>query len=200
MTFSNPLFLRLIIIYFFGIWVVYDIYQSFGESVIFGDLLQNILLIVSGVAFILIGIKDLKEYQLTKNKRSLLPLASGIAFVLTTLSLTYYQYNRLNSPSFLEASWSDGDWNGGTLDLKRNGDYVYSSGSGLGQDFFYGTYSIQDGIILLDRPAFDGFLTSRKLILKTVADTIEQKITYEKHLVMINKNGTENPLKYFRIF
>ncbi|ASS48638.1 MAG: hypothetical protein A3D31_07215 [Candidatus Fluviicola riflensis] len=197
MILLNPLVIRLIVIHFFGIWVINTIYQSFRETVIFDAFIQLILFIVSATAFVFIILKDLKEYRLTKKKSNLLPSACGILFILMALGLIGYQYNRLNSPSLLKAYWSDGDWNGGTLDLKQNGNYVYSAGSGLGQDFFYGTYSIMDNVILLDQSTFDGFLTSKKLILKTVTDTLEQKITHKERLVMINAEGIENAFDYF---
>ena len=70
-----------------------------------------------------------------------------------------------------------------------------ANGSGLGQSYFYGKYSIKDSIITLDKSNIDKVIRTNKLVIRTVTnifqqDTIEgEDTTYTVWIFQIDKNG-----------
>lgn len=119
---------------------------------------------------------------------------TGLSFIMIIIVLHLYQDNKINSSTLIRAFY-DGDYNGFSIDLKENGNYIMANGSGLGQSYFYGKYSIKDSIITLDKSNIDKVIRTNKLVIRTVTnifqqDTIEgEDTTYADWIFQIDKNG-----------
>jgi hypothetical protein len=180
----------------FGTWFTYKLYKSAFIDFFFDGIIFLFIGVIGLSIFIWTIRKDLQEYKLSKTLTSYLPTMTGLTFILTILALHLYQDNKINSPTLIRAFY-DGGYNGFSIDLKENGDYIMANGSGLGQSYFYGTYTIQDSIVTLDKSNIDNVITTNKLVIRPITnifqqDTIEGEDTiYTDWIFQIDKNGKE---------
>lgn len=132
-----------------------------------------------------------------------MPTFIGALLILINIGLFYYLDNKKNSPSLIRG-FNDGGFNGFLVDFKTDGSYVMANGSGLGQTYFYGKYTINDSIITIDKYEIDNCIKSNKLVIRTEnfypkdsLDLLESKANY---ITQIDKNGKEISKEFrFRI-
>jgi hypothetical protein len=183
--------LRIILLATFGGWLAYKLVQT-GQNDFFLD--GIILLLISFVGlliFIWSIFKDRKEFMTTQKLTSYFPTLVGLTFILLNLALFYYQDRRTNAPTLI-SGFNDG---GFSVDFKTNGNYVMANGSGLGQSYFYGTYSIRDSIITIDKANIDNCIKSNKLIIRTdkyyQKDSVDLLKSKANYITQIDNNGNE---------
>ncbi|MCG3165304.1 MAG: hypothetical protein POELPBGB_01066 [Bacteroidia bacterium] len=181
---------RLILLTVFGTWFTYKLYKSSqGDFILNGPIFFFIAVIGLSV-FVWTIRKDTKEYRLTKTFTSYLPTLTGLFFILTILGLHLYQNNKTNSPTLISGI-NAGSFNGFSVDFKTDGNYVMANGSGLGQNYTYGTYSINDSIITLNKSNVDKVIATDKLIIRSIADILQQDTTYADYIIQVDQNGKE---------
>ena len=192
----NKRILRTIPLTVLGTWFIYKLYKSSESDFIF-DGFVFLFIGVAGLSFLLWTIlKDKKEYKLTKKLVCYLPTLTGMIFILLILSLNFYQDRKMNSPTLLSAFY-DGGFNGFSIDLKDDGNYVMANGSGLGQYYLYGTYTILDSIITLDKSNIDNIIKTNRLAISTSQYFLPLDSTKlsdkpkANYITQIDKNGKE---------
>jgi hypothetical protein len=201
----NNKYIRFVILTFLGTWFVYKLYKSADEIFIF-DFFA--FLFIGGLGFgfhIWTAFKDNKEYTISQNLTSYLPTFTGIIFIGIIFSMTYFQDKKKNAPSLLTAFY-DGGYNGFSIDLKENGNYIMENGSGLGGNNFYGTYTISDSIVTLDKSNIDNVITTNKLVIRNspyflpLDSTKTVDKTKANYITQIDKNGIEFDTEFrFRV-
>jgi hypothetical protein len=162
----NGKILRIILLIIFGSWFTYKQYKTFYNDFFLDGI---ILLIIAFVGlFILLWTvrKDIKEFKTSRKLTSYFPTFIGVFFIITNICLFVYQDSKTNSPSLI-TGFNDGGFNGFSVDFKKNGNYIMANGSGLGQSYFYGKYSIQDSIIIIDKSNIDNCIKTNKLVIRT---------------------------------
>lgn len=193
MTQNNKI-LRIIPLTVFGTWFTFKLYKSVLEDFFFDGIVFLFIGVIGLSIFIWTIRKDIQEYKVLKTITSFLPTMTGLSFIMIIIVLHLYQDNKINSPTLIRAFY-DGGYNGFSIDLKENGNYIMANGSGLGQSYFYGKYSIKDSIITLDKSNIDKVIRTNKLVIRTVTnifqqDTIEgEDTTYTDWIFQIDKNG-----------
>lgn len=186
------LYWRSFILLFLGVWFLYKSYATIQSDSIF-DGLVFFFIFISGIS--VYGwtlIKDRDLYLLTKKKMSYFPTILGAVILLIIGAYLYYQNSITNAKTSI-AAFYDGGFNGFSIDLKENGTYIMANGSGLGSFYFYGTYTIKDSIITLDKSNIDGVIKSNKLGIKKYApfsliNQDEQKYGY---ITELDEEGNE---------
>eukprot|EP01136_Pigoraptor_vietnamica_P005432 Opistho-1_new@37053 len=113
---------------------------------------------------------------------------------MANIALFYHQDSKRNSPTLISGFY-DGGFNGFSVDFKTDGNYVMANGSGLGQSCFYGTYSIKDSVITLDKSNIDNCINTNKLVIRTEnyypkdsTDLIKSNANY---ITQVDSNGNE---------
>lgn len=185
-------YLRSFILILLGVWFLYTSHATIQSDSIFDGLIF-FFIFVSGIS--VYGwtiIKDTDLYFLTKKKISYLPTSIGTVMLLIIGIYLYYQNSITNAKTSIRAFY-DGGFNGISIDLKKNGTYIVANGSFMGNDYFYGTYSIKDSTITLDKSNIDGVITSNKLGIKKYApfsliNQDEQKYGY---ITELDEKGNE---------
>jgi hypothetical protein len=186
--------LRIILLIVFGTFFFYKLYQT-GQNDFF---LDGIILFIVAFLGILVFIwtirKDKKEFKTSRRVTSYLPTIVGALLITANILLFYYQDHKINSPTLLKG-FNDGGFNGFSVDFKVNGNYVMANGSGLGQSYFYGTYSIKDSIITLDKSNIDSCIKTNKLVIRNEnyypKDSINLLKSEANYITQIDKNGNE---------
>lgn len=178
----------------FGGWFTYKLYISAFDYFIFDGLIFLFIGIMGILVFIWNIGKDSQEFKESKTFSSYFPSLIGILFITTILGLHLYQDRKMNSRTLIRAFY-DGGYNGFSIDLKENGTYIMANGSGLGEAFFYGSYSIKDSIVTLNQTNVDNIIETDKLVVRTITnifqhDTVEgEDTTYTDYLYQIDRNG-----------
>jgi hypothetical protein len=188
--------IRIAILLVLGTGFAYKLYKS-TESSFFLDEFMYFFIGLLGFGFLSWTIlKDTEEHQITKKITSYLPTLTGITYIIMILGINSYQKKTTNAPTLLKAFY-DGGYNGFSIDLKENGNYIMANGSGLGEDYFYGTYSILDSIIILDNSNVDNFLSSNKFVIRNskyfpLLDSIKElHLKKANYITQIDTNGKE---------
>ena len=193
MTLNNKI-LRIILLTIFGTWFAYKLYQTAQDDFFLDGIILLVIAFVGLLVFIWSIRKDRKEFKTTQKLTSYLPTSVGLVFILTNIALFYYQDSKTNSPTLLSGFY-DGGFNGFSVDFKTDGNYVMANGSGLGQSYFYGTYTLKDSIITIDKSNIDNCIKTNTLVIRTEQyfiplDTIP-KIGQANYITQIDSKGNE---------
>ncbi len=185
---------RIIPLTFFGTWFAYKLYKSAEDDFIFDFFIFLFIGVVGLSIFIWTICKDRKEFNISRKLTSYLPTFIGLLFIITNVALFYYQDNKRNSPTLIRGFY-DGGYNGFSVDFKTDGNYVMANGSGLGQSYFYGTYTLKDSIITIDKSNIDNCIKTNTLVISAKQyflpiDTI-LKIGQANYITQIDSNGIE---------
>ena len=187
----------------FGMWFSYKLYQSEQSTFIFDGLVFMFIGIIGFTILVWVILKDIKEFEKSKRISSFATTIFGLIFILTIFGQFYYQDNKKNSPSLLRGYYAS-DFNGFSVDFKTNGKYVMANGSGLGEDYFYGTYVLEDSIITIDKTQIDNCIKTNKLVIRYenyyTKDSIDLLNSKANYITQIDRNGNELNNKFrFRV-
>lgn len=162
--------LRLTLILLLSSCIFNEIHKSFEEDTIF-DIFEYIVLgVIYACLFLWTSIKDYKAY---KNSGSVLHfLSSFLALFLIAIIFSYNAYRKylFNEPSYIKAYYN-GDLDAFSIDLKTSGKYIMTSLTIASSHYFYGTYSIKNSIIILDKHNIDDVIEANTLMIAKRCDT-----------------------------
>jgi hypothetical protein len=191
---TNNKTLRIILLTIFGTWFSYKLYQTTQDDFFLDGIILDLIAFVGFLIFIWVIFKDSKEFKTSQKLTSFLSTSIGLLFILTNIGLFYYLDNKKNSPTLIRG-FNDGGFNGFSVDFKTDGNYVMANGSGLGQSYFYGTYTLKDSIITIDKSDIDNCIKTNKLVIRTEnyypKDSIDLLKSKANYIAQINKKGNE---------
>jgi glucan phosphoethanolaminetransferase (alkaline phosphatase superfamily) len=175
---------RLILILLVGGYLTYLTY-SFQFRTFFGDAIIWLLLIGIGILlFIWTIIKDYQQFKAKKRVLNFTLTSLCLIFVFSILLLEFKIQRNFNKPTLIKVFY-DGDYNGTSIDFKKDGTYIFdNSAIGL-SDYTYGTYEINGNNIKLDRDQIDNLTNLKQLKID------EKEIDY--------KDGTKKELYLFQV-
>jgi hypothetical protein len=175
---------RLILILLVGGYLTYLTY-SFQFRTFFGDAIIWLLLIGIGILlFIWTIIKDYQQFKAEKRVLNFTLTSLCLIFVFSILLLEFKIQRNFNKPTLIKVFY-DGDYNGTSIDFKKDGTYIFdNSAIGL-SDYTYGTYEINGNNIKLDRDQIDNLTNLKQLKID------EKEIDY--------KDGTKKELYLFQV-
>lgn len=186
--------LRIILLTILGTWFAYKLYQTTKDDFFLDGVILLLIAFVGLLIFIWTIFKDSKEFKTSQKLTSFLPTSIGLLFILTNIGLFYYLDSKTNSPTLI-SGFNDGGFNGFSVDFKTDGNYVMANGSGLGQSYFYGTYTLKDSIITIDKSDIDNCIKTNKLVIRTEnyfpKDSIALTKSKANYITQIDNNGNE---------
>lgn len=156
---------RIILLTILGAFFTYKLVKSFEGDFLFDGFIFLIIAVVGLSLLIWTIFKDYKDYNLTKKRTSYFPTFTGLFFIGLILCINFYQDRKINAKTLL-SGYYDGGFSGFTIDFKENGNYIMANGSGLGQVYFYGTYTIKDSVITIDKSNIDNVITSNRFVVR----------------------------------
>lgn len=195
--------IRITLLAFLGFGFTYKHYQTL-EMDFFLDHIFLFLLALTGFPVLIYSTwKDTKAYTGTRKLSSYIPSVIGILFIVVNILFHHYGQRKKYSPTLI-SGFNDGGYNGFGVDFKTDGSYVMTNGGGLGVSYFYGTYSIKDSIITLDRSDIDNCIKTNTLVIRTVhyyiRDCIELAKSKANYITQIDSRGNEiDPDFRFRV-
>ena len=193
MTRDNKI-LRIILLTIFGTWFAYKLYQTAQDDFFLDGIILLVIAFVGLLIFIWTICKDRKEFKASQKLTSYLSTFIGLLFILTNIGVFYYQDSKTNAPTLISGFY-DGGFNGFSVDFKKDGNYVMANGSGLGQSYFYGTYTLKDSIITIDKSSIDNCIKTNKLVIRTESyyqkDSIDLIKSKANYITQIDDKGNE---------
>ncbi|WKZ77371.1 MAG: hypothetical protein QY319_09515 [Candidatus Kapaibacterium sp.] len=193
MTRNNKI-LRIILLTIFGTWFAYKLYKTTQDDFFLDGIILFVIALVGLLIFIWTIREDSKGFKTSRKMTCYVPTSIGLLFILTNVGLFYYQDSKTNSPTLISGFY-DGGFNGFSVDFKTDGNYVMANGSGLGQSYFYGTYSIKDSIITIDKSNIDNCIKTNKLVIRTEnyypKDSVDLLKSKANYITQVDDNGIE---------
>ncbi|RCW89707.1 hypothetical protein [Winogradskyella arenosi] len=175
-----------------GILFAIVLYYSYQ----FDNLFRIFFYLILGISFSVIFYKTIignyTDYRNNKKAISYLPTSIGIGFILLNFGIYYHFEKKLNLPSLIKAQN-----HGVYADFKENGEYIIKSGSWATKVHQYGTYKLEDNIIIVDKLKFDDVLVSNRFIITTIQNldltnpTEIENFESGKYLLEIDSKGNE---------
>ena len=171
-----------------GILFAYVLFQSYH----YDNILKIFILIIFGGIGLYIfynGIFDnIENHKITRNLKSYKLTFIGIFLVILNLGIFSYYEIKINTKSLLKTEYGNI-----IADFKTDNNYIIQIGSWASKKHFYGTYSLNDGLIILDRKCKNREEISDKLVIRQNKNEIENagSLKIRNHLIGISKNGNE---------
>lgn len=181
---------RLIPIVLIGTVLIYRLYNSIFEVLLYDNLINFSTALVGVIITLWTITKDFKEFKKLRAITCFMPSMTGVFIIITLASINHYKSIKQNSSTFLIAE-HEGPYNGITIDLKRNGNYMISYGSFGGQSNYYGTYAIEDSIITLDKFISEEAIKIKYFRIKKLKSELDMDTTYQYYLFQTDKNGNQ---------
>lgn len=170
---SSILVLSLLVIT--GIYYLYFSIKTADNTFIFDGVIYFLLILLFTVFFAITIKNDFKSFKVSKNYKSFLFTIIGFLIIIINIGCQLCLSSRDNSEILLKAFY-DGDYNGSSLELRKDGTYKFGNGSGLGESVQRGKYSINDAIITLDKDNIDNVIESKTLVLRSELNGTDAKI------------------------
>ncbi len=171
-----------------GILFAYVLFQSYH----YDNILKIFILIIFGGIGLYIfynGIfDDIKNHKITKDLKSYKLTFIGIFFVILNLGIFSYYEIKINTKSLLKTEYGNI-----IADFKTDKNYIIKIGSWASKKHFYGTYTLNDSLIILDRKCKNREEISDKLVIRQNKNEIEntETLKIKNYLIGIDKNGNE---------
>ncbi len=177
---------------FIGIIFSIVLYKSYQYDNLFRVFIFSILGVIWLTVFIYTTLKDRKLFNVNKKIISYLPSFFGILSFLVVFGIYYYYENKINSPSLIKAQN-----HGVYADFKKNGKYIIKSGSWATKIHQYGTYKLDENIIIIDNLKLDDVLVSNRFKICSIQNsdltnpTEAENFRSGKYLIEIDQKGNE---------
>ena len=171
-----------------GILFAYILFQSYHFDNIF-QIFFYIILGGIGIYIFYNGIfNDVENYKNTKELKSYKLTFIGIFLLILNLGIFSYYEIKINKKSILKTEYGNI-----IADFKTDKNYLIKIGSWASKKHFYGTYSIKDSLIILDRKCKNREEISNILAIRLNKNQIENTENRQSrnYLIGIDKNGNE---------
>lgn len=159
--------IRLVILIAIGFELVYQTTRFKYNSFIFDLIIYGVFILIAFFFLCWVLSKDLKSFKSEKSKKYLASSIIGITFIILIVCINWRISYDFNKPTLLKAYY-DGDINGASIDFKEDRTYIFEN-SAIGISHYeYGTYSLRDNSITLDKKGIDNVINSDRLIIQTI--------------------------------
>ena len=175
--------IRAFTLLFIGILFSIVLYKSYQYDNLFRVFIFSILGVIWFIVFIYTILKDKRIFRTNKKIFSYLPSVIGILSFLMVIGVYSFYENKLISPSLIKAQN-----HGIYADFKLNGEYIIKSGSWASRTHFYGNYSINDSIIILEKTLEDEILMTNRLLIRKEIDSAQK---WKSHMIAIDSKGLD---------
>jgi len=177
MKILNNIF-RILTIIILGSIYAFVLFNSFQKDNLFSIFIYIIIGIIGLPFYYKTILKDKFDYLEKKTLACYLPTIVGVIFIAINIGIYLNFKIKEYKPTLVKA-----ENHGLYADFKKNRTYIIKSGSWASKTHFYGTYSIKDSLIILDKTDYDKVLLTNKLII--------QKTENLNYLIQIDNKGNE---------
>lgn len=144
------------------------------------------------IIYLVVVIFDVILYFKTKRFKSLTPSIIGCLLIIASFSVHYYHYYKIHQKTIFAATSNRVEYESGhikyIIEFKEGYNVLVNERiyDGLQTNYYYGTYTQSDSIIILDSDQPKLNISNRFLIR-----TVNVNGFSERELVQVDENGTE---------
>lgn len=179
--------LRISITSVVGLYISYKTISSLDHEFLF-DKEQNIFYgVVATITFLTIAFFDRKQFIRTKKWNSFIATFLGLTIVAGHFLILNSFKQRDNSPSQIYCVTKMNDFNGVSIDFRKDGTYKLTSWS-LGADVYRGKFTIKDSIITIDKSKIESCIVSNRFVIRQDGE-IDSTGKQEKSIYQIDEQG-----------
>lgn len=140
--------------------------------------------------------KEYAAYKISKQAKNLSFSALMLAISLTTIFIVYWARWNVNKPTLIN-TLHDGGFNSCGFDFKTDGTYTFMNAALGLAEYTYGTYTISNDTIKIDRSKLENVVHTNLLVLKRnqgnelwLEPAVENKIpiTFDFKVIEDNRN------------
>jgi len=179
--------MRMIPIALVGSMLIYLAWLSKHRTIFFNEAAFAIGALLGCLLLIRTARKDLRTFRAKGGVFSFATTIAATLLALMIIGMKWRIHNDFNKPSLLQVFY-DGDYNGTSIDFKKDGTYIFDNAAIGLSSFLYGTYTIRGNRIVLDKNNLDGVVVSRVLeVVNRPGDAAPDK--KEKFLLQVWESG-----------
>ena len=130
---------------------------------------------------------DKKQFSKTEKWNSFIATFIGLAILVVHFLVLSSFKQRDNSPSQIYCVTKISDFNGVSIDFRKDGTYKLTSWC-LGANIYRGKFTIKDSIITIDKSKIESCIVSNKLVIKQDGE-IDSTGKQEKSIYQIDQQG-----------
>lgn len=179
--------LRILIICLVGLCISYQTISNLDHEDLFdkeGNIFSGI---IAAITFFIIAYFDKKQFYKTKKWQSFLATFIGIAILVGHILILNSFKQIDNSPSQIYCVTKTTDFNGVSIDFRKDGTYKLTSWS-LGADIYRGKFTIKDSIITIDKSKIENCIVSNRFVIRQDGE-IDSTGKQEKSIYQIDQQG-----------
>jgi hypothetical protein len=170
-----------------GLYISYKTISNLDHEGLF-DKEQNIFYgIVATITFLTIGFFDKKQFSKTKKWNSFIATLIGFTILVGHFLVLSSFKQRDNSPSEIYCVTKITDFNGVSIDFRKDGTYKLTSWC-LGADIYRGKFTIKDSIITIDKSKIENCIVSNRFVIRQDGE-IDSTGKQEKSIYQIDQQG-----------
>ena len=179
--------LRISIIILVGVYISYKTISSLDHEFLF-DEEQNVFYgVIATFTFFAVAFFEGKQFVRTKKWNSFIATFVGLTILAGHFLILNSFKQRDNSPSEIYCVTKMNDFNGVSLDFRKDGTYKLTSWS-LGADIYRGKFTIKDSIITIDKSKIESCIVSNKFVISQDGE-IDSTGKKEKSIYQIDQQG-----------
>jgi hypothetical protein len=179
---------RILIIALAGCYISYQTIPQLNHEDLFeheGNIFYGV---VAAIIFLIVLFFDTKQFRQTKKWKSFVATFIGISILIGHFMVLHSLKQIDNSPSQIYCVTKMNDFNGVSIDFRKDGTYKLTSWC-LGADIYRGKYSIKDSIITLDKSTIENTIISDRLLMRQDGDIDSSSGIRERSIYQIDKQG-----------
>jgi len=172
----------IIVLGFIIIWLTYM--SKFGTNII-DAMFWGGFIFIGFILFLVTFVRNIIRFIKERRAQNFFTTYLILAFAIIICGIEYKNQYDFDKPSLLKGS-CDGDINRTSIDLKKDGTFIFENSATEIIDYMYGTYTISENKITLDKTFLENVIVTDKLEIR---DKEDSENTQTKFLYQIDEKG-----------
>lgn len=178
---------RILTVIIVGLCISYYEISALDHIGFFVEIENIILGIASLFVFITVAYFDKLQFRRTKKWYSFIATLCGLFILSGYFFVIQYLKKKDSSPSQIYCVSKMMDFNGISIDFRKDGTYKLTSWS-IGADIYRGNFTLKDSIITIDKSKIENAIVSNRFVIRQDGD-IDSKGEKKKSIYQIDLQG-----------
>ena len=170
-----------------GFYISYQTISNLDHEDLFDKEVNIFYGIVAAITLLLVFAFEKRLYSETKKLNSFIATFIGLTIILGHFLILSSYKQRDKTPSQIYCVTKITDFNGVSIDFRKNGTYKLTSWS-LGADIYRGNFTIKDSIITIDKSRIENCIVSNRFVIRQDGE-IDSTGKQEKSIYQIDQQG-----------
>ena len=179
--------MRILVISAVGIYTSYRAIAQLDHQNLFDQQVNAFYALIAAITFLVIFLSDKRQFKRTRNWRSFIASFIGVIIFVGHFLVVYTLNQRDKSPSEIYCVTKINDFNGVSIDFRKDGTYKLTSWC-LGADIYRGKFTIKDSVIIIDQTKIENVIVSNKFVIRQDGE-LDSTGKREKSVYQVDQQG-----------